>query len=63
MKAKELASLLNQQSDETTALISLHGKLYEVAPSGVQNDDGDTVRVDLIPVNPPALRKYEEASE
>lgn len=63
MKARDLSALLDGTNQETTALVNLHGKLYETTTTVVFNgeDDplSDAVRVELPPVGLPALRKYE----
>lgn len=67
MKAKELFDLLGGTNEEADVLINLHGKLYEITPSvlfgGKDDSLSSAVRVDLHPVSPPALRKYEIESE
>ena len=63
MKARDLSTLLGGTNQETTVLVNLHGKLYEITTTVVFDgeDDplSDAVRVELHPVGLPALRKYE----
>ena len=60
MKAKDLASLLNQHDGDMTVLINLHGKLYEIMPTEVGEGE-EVTGIELFLDTPPALHKFEAA--
>lgn len=61
MNVSHLVSAIKQLEQDQQVVIDIHGRLYDLVIVAPNEDTQNSInKVLLVPVNPPALRKFAE---